>query len=132
MSAHTLFRDDKSIGFMTSFLFHAALFAAGGFIFVQPIQYAVELGSGGVEVSLTAAPVEQASMDLEEMVQIPEPKVEIEEKPKQVQTAVSAAHKGDGSSAIPGKDSTTFYSAGGAIVEAKPNYLKNPAPPYPW
>src|SRR3989338_2862847 len=31
-----------------------------------------------------------------------------------------------------GEDAATFYSAGGAMAETKPNYLKNPAPPYPW
>ena len=39
--------------------------------------------------------------------------------------------RGDGSSEVPGKDSTTLHSMGGAETLAQPNYLKNPAPRYP-
>ena len=60
------------------------------------------------------------------------PKPKIKEERKQIQTVAAFSYKGDGSSTIPGKDAVTFYSASGAVAEVKPNYLKNPAPPYPW
>ncbi len=39
--------------------------------------------------------------------------------------------KGDGSAPKPGKDATTASSDGGAIMEAKPDYLSNSPPDYP-
>lgn len=155
-----MFCNDKSIGFVSSFFMHVVLFLLSGFVFAKPIEYAVELGSGGIEVSLTAAPAEPFLEDqtipkkLESVRQeepaipepddmplpeddvekqkLQEPKDEIKEEKKEIQTAPGSLYKGDGSSPIPGKDKTTFYSTGGAITEAKPNYLKNPAPAYPW
>ncbi len=149
-------RNDRSVGFAVSCLMHAALFFAGGFVLIKPVEYAVEAGSGGIEVSLTAAPAEStvsepavqappeaapaevASQDAVETAQ-PAPDQIQEEKPaeqkveekKPPQVAADSPYKGDGSSAVPGKDKTTFYSAGGAVTEAKPNYLRNPAPAYP-
>lgn len=146
---------NKLIGFMTSFLLHVSLFFIGGFVFLKPIEYAVEFGNGGIEVSLIAAPAEpvvsemavqeQPKTDQQESVSkdpddVPIPQYQIEEQKllqkveekKQPQTAVDSPYKGDGSSPTPGKDKTTFYSSGGAMTDAKPDYLKNPAPPYPW
>lgn len=155
MNTHMTLRNNKSIGFVTAFLLHGALFAFSGLVFVKPVEYAVELGDGGIEVNLTAAPAEPVStsevaQELPKPVQqetvskdpdnIPLPQYDIEEQKllqkmqeekKQIQTAVDPTYKGDGSSPIPGKDATTFYSSGGAVTEAKPNYLRNPAPPYP-
>lgn len=39
--------------------------------------------------------------------------------------------RGDGSAPKPGKDATTASSDGGAIMDAKPDYLSNPPPAYP-
>ena len=39
--------------------------------------------------------------------------------------------KGDGSAPKPGKDAVTASSDGGAIMDAKPDYLSNPPPIYP-
>ncbi len=39
--------------------------------------------------------------------------------------------RGDGSAPKPGKDATTASSDGGAIMEARPDYLSNPPPLYP-
>ena len=39
--------------------------------------------------------------------------------------------KGDGSAPVPGKSAVTISSDGGAIIDAKPNYLSNPPPLYP-
>ena len=49
---------------------------------------------------------------------------------EEIQTETDSLYKGDGSSPILGKNETTF-SAGDAVTEVKPNYLKNPVPPYP-
>jgi protein TonB len=38
---------------------------------------------------------------------------------------------GDGSSPVPGTDATTQSASAGAQVQARPNYLRNPAPRYP-
>jgi protein TonB len=130
-------RNNRFKGISISFLVHIALFICGGFVLTKPIQYAVEMGNGGVELSLVAAPVESMTEDPIAIEEIPndtpfsQPDVE-ELKSKQIQTATNSPYKGDGSSSVSGKDNTTFYSAGGAITEAKPNYLENPAPPYPW
>lgn len=151
-----IFLRDRSFGFTGSLVLHLLFLAAGSLVFAKPIEYAVEAGSGGLEVSLTAAPIEPAADET-----LPEPPKAIEEPPPaptepdsmplprndieerktapaeekketpQVQTAANSEQKGDGSSPVSGRDATTFYSAGGAITEAKPNYLKNPAPLYP-
>ena len=140
------FYHDRLIGFTASFLLHVALFALGGVVFMRPIEYAVELGTGGLELSLVAAPAEPIS---EFSTTTQEPPKLIEEEPLNLESDDRALpqhdiegqklpkprtspHKGDGSSPVPGKDAATFYSAGGAIAETKPNYLRNPAPPYPW
>ena len=156
MTEQTIYRD-RSAGFIASFVFHAFLLIAGSFAFLKPAEYAVDAGSGGIAISLTAAPVEaapEAAPAAESPASAPAqtdplPKLEdtmlmqneIEEikppqaasapeKPKGLQ-AENHPYKGDGSSEVPGKDATTFYSRGGALAEAKPNYLKNPAPAYP-
>ncbi len=133
ISASTM-RHDRATGLTASFFLHMALFICGSLALIKPVEYAVEAGSGGIEVSLTAAPMEPF---LENQVALPQPEIiqkeeegEREEK-KEIQTAADSLYKGDGSSPIPGTDPTTFYSAGGAMTEAKPNYLKNPAPEYP-
>ena len=124
-----LFKKDRSIGFTTSIVLHGALLLIGGFIFVKPIDYGVESGSGGVEISLTAAPaeivtdeevmLEEAPPAPEAIVKDPEEMALSENKPealkavkekeeKKVNAAVSPAEKGDGSSAIPGRDQQPF------------------------
>lgn len=135
------FRDERSIGFLASALLHAALFLLGGFILSTPIEYAVESGSGGIEVNLVAAPAEDAAVKTATMASVEETAetaetetVPSESKPEETQAkAAVSAHeaKEDGSSLVPGKDLTTFQSAGGALTDAKPNYLRNPAPAYP-
>ncbi len=76
-----------------------------------------------------------------------QPKPIIEEKPKVVEEAPKSIiteksklvvknqepspYKGDGSSPKPDRDETTIHSMGGAVTVAKPDYLKNPPPPYP-
>lgn len=130
-------RHDRFMGLVASFFLHVSLFVCGGLALMKPVEYAVEVGSGGIEVSLTAAPMAPSLESEKEEPTSPAPddtafpEERMEEPKKELQTAADSSYKGDGSSPIPGKDATTFYSSGGAITEAKPNYLKNPAPAYP-
>ena len=118
-----LLRNDRFSGILVSLFAHLAIIICGGFAFAKPLEYAVEAGSGGMEISLTAAPAEIQAPALEVPIPVQD-ETEKMEAPEEVKPA-------QGSSAA-GKDKITFYSAGGAITEAKPNYLRNPAPPYPW
>lgn len=140
---------DKFAGFTASLLFHVAMLMMGGALLIKPVEYGVETGWGGVEIQLVAAPEEavpeapvvEERMEEKIVVQpdtedIPLPQPEIkplvtQEVPKEVLTAENPAVKGDGSSPIAGLHETTFHSTAGALTEAKPNYLKNPAPVYP-
>ncbi len=131
-------------GFLVSLLLHAVVFLGGGAVFVRPAQYGVEAGTGGIEISLVAAPRENLGQQAEASLSRPpaEEKSREIEAPSESEWAaeqtVSPAPEqgkgsgGDGSSPVPGKDPTTFYSAGGAISEGKSRHLRNPAPPYPW
>jgi len=65
-------------------------------------------------------PVEQPKVE-------PPPPVPVPPKPHRTPTVA----KGDGSAPKPGKDAITASSAGGAIMDAKPDYLSNPPPDYP-
>lgn len=142
---------DRWVGVTTAVVFHAALLFIAGQAFSQSARYGVEAGTGSLEIALVAAPV--AVMPAA-TVPAPEPVVQAmaepdapeiamiqpEAQPVPVSPAAQEAPQrnaavsdvvGDGSSAVPGKDATTFYSEGGALVEASPAYLRNPAPAYP-
>ncbi|MBP9853967.1 MAG: energy transducer TonB [Candidatus Omnitrophica bacterium] len=153
---------DKLTGLSASIIFHVILFTVGGALLIKPVQYGIETGVSGIEIQLVAAPAEPVVEEVpiipeivpepivpsvieKEMIEeIVPPKVEpvvlkivekshvvpIQKKP--VLTAKDAVEKGDGRSAVAGKNETTLHSSAGALTEAKPNYLKNPAPPYPW
>ena len=133
---------DRLISFALAFLIHLAAFLGTGAVLVKSAEYGVEAGQGGIEVNLVAAlpVVEEVKAEeapppqkVEEIRQVVEEEFILpkEEKPSALRPQPSAMIKGDGSSPVPGKDSTTLYSPGGALVEARPNYLKNPPPPYP-
>lgn len=124
----------RKISASAAFLIHAALFLLGGAVFSQSAQYGIELGQGGLEVHLTAAPaviesVQTVEAPKEETVVIDKSSL-VEPQPLPPQEIVPEV-RGDGSSPIPGKDETTLHTAGGAETLAQPNYLKNPAPRYP-
>lgn len=136
---------DRSVGLAASALLHAMLLAGGGVVFAQGAQYAVQAGAGGLEVDLVAAlpepaeafevPVEAqpvpASVSSDEMALPQEPKP-LSSAPTPPSPAAATPERGDGSSPVPGRDQTTLRSEGGALTEARPNYLRNPAPPYPY
>jgi protein TonB len=138
-----ILKSERSKGLLASVFLHASIFGLGGAVLARPIQYAVEAGSGGIEVNLVAAPAEapavviapvhaeapplETAEEKTETVRVPEPSPEPQVRP----LAAPSEFKGDGSSPVPGRDETTYRSAGGAITKAQPNYLKNPAPVYP-
>lgn len=63
----------------------------------------------------------------EKPVEKPTPPTPQPPKPQTTRTV----EKGDSSAPKPGKDAVTASSDGGAISEAKPDYLRNPPPIYP-
>lgn len=132
----------KSLGFAGSVAFHAIVILGGSAAFIQPVEYAVENGLGGIEVSLVAAPaapeiitppkevlkqtdIEEFTADEKVVAAEPEPQKTVPQPIRKPEVA------GDGSSAVLGKDPTTFSSRAGAIAQVRPSYLKNPAPRYP-
>lgn len=116
--------------FISALSIHGALLFGGDAVFVRPAEYGVEAGLGGVEISLVAAPAEEIAQSISELET--NPIQTQDEAPKLSPDAPKITDaKGDGSSAVPGRDATTFSSQGGAFTEAKPGHLKNPAPSYP-
>ena len=127
-------RRDRTVSAAASFFIHAALFFLGGALFVHGAEFGVQNG-GGVEVDLIAAP----------MAAVPEPVVQtpvlapvdkddiLEASDAVKPPALPEPPKisGDSSSPIPGKDATTLHALAGAVTEARPKYLRNPAPVYP-
>lgn len=105
---------DRWIGFVSSVSIHALLLFVGGALFVTGVEYGVEYGSGGIEVNLVAALPQE---DTETAVAIP---YEIEER-LELKEAVFMKEP----------NTTTLQSSGGALVDVKPGYLRNPAPRYP-
>ncbi|MCM8811784.1 MAG: energy transducer TonB [Candidatus Omnitrophica bacterium] len=136
---------DRITAILLSGLIHLTAFWTGGKIFLQPAQYGVETGYGGIEIQLVAAlpetsappeapvvgetPPIPAGRNPEE-IQIPSQETalrgpEVKPAPGKTQTA------GDGSSPVPGNDPTTYYSPGGARIRNLLRSLRNPAPAYP-
>lgn len=143
-------RKDRVFSVAIALVLHALLLAGGGAFLTQSAEYGVEAGFGSVEVELVAAPAApesaaprvvpsalQKQVDVEEEVVpvVGQAPVAEAEKEKSLLSAPAPAAapdvRGDGSSAVPGRDATTFRSAGGAQTDQKPFYLKNPAPRYP-
>ena len=135
-------RRDWLAGFALSAAFHGALFF-GGWALFRSARYGIETGSGGLEVFLVAAlpkPV-SAESSVESRKPLSDPLPADPESGEMVltepaQTAPAPvrtpAFSGDGSSPVPGKDPTSFYSEGGGQSDAEPGPFRNPAPPYPW
>ncbi len=126
----------------------------GAITLVKPVQYGVEVGIGGMEVYLIAAPAESSpanhtlvpSEKVPEKIRVLEPLgkeatlqpiveavVENAERKgeKTSELAVVSEFQGDGTSWEQGQDPTTWHSIGGAEIFAQPNYFRNPAPSYP-
>lgn len=123
---------DRIASIAASVGFHVALLVVGGLLLVKPLEYGVQVGASGVEINLVAAPtpvVEQV---------VPEPPQDIIQKdpdpiplPVQEIKPVETPPHLKPVTQTTGKDQTTFQAQGGALVEARPDYLANPAPRYP-
>jgi protein TonB len=104
-------RSDKSVSFSISLCLHALIFILVGVSFVKPPQFGVERGLASIEVELTA-----------DKSEVPIPAT-VEEVVKQADDVIKKEEIK--------KAPVIVQSTGGAITEAKPDYLKNPAPAYP-
>lgn len=149
-------RSDEIKGVGLSLLAHAALFALGTWLWVQPVNYGVTLGESAVEIELLAAPAALPVTPVDAAVALPEPPAVVQpEAPTSIEPAEPASTKdesekveikkaeparpspnptgpvGDGSSPVPGTHAVTQRASAGAQIAARPNYLKNPAPRYP-
>lgn len=134
-----------------SALLHAAVFAVGSLVMVEPARYGIQAGQSSIEVELVAAPAAaepaaNSELDLPEpemalpgemempapVTPLPVPRPALPPPPRPAQHLPRAAQAGDGSSQVPGRDAVTRRSEGGAQEGlARPNYLRNPPPPYP-
>ncbi|MBI2884546.1 MAG: energy transducer TonB [Candidatus Omnitrophica bacterium] len=137
---------NRRIGVAVSVACHLVLVLAGGRLLAQPAEYGIEPGHGGIAVELVAAlpastgsapsvSVAEEPASSEDAVVSEAPAPQPEPQPAAAQAAVASMNAspfvGDGSSPVPGQDATTFYSPGGGQTSARPNYLRNPVPPYP-
>ncbi len=126
---------------LASCMVHAALLFGTTGLVVRPARYAVDSGSGGMEILLIAAPpstdvVGAAVTTVPEPVGPQEATAEdaiVDAEPLPVSTVVPAASPsaGDGSSPVSGTDPTTLYLSGGAATGGGTRF-RNPAPPYPY
>jgi len=123
-------RRDKSLSFSISLFLHALIFVLVGLSFIKPPDFGVDRGLSGMEVNLIAAPTEPAPQAMPVDVPIPIKSDFIEKTVKPVAKPITPIEK----KVISKTDDhakVTVQSKGGAISEAKPDYLKNPAPVYP-
>ena len=128
-------RKDRLVGLGLSAALHLAVLLTGGWALFRPAQYGVEQGNGGLEVYLVAAPRGRPAEEGGESRQPFPTELPSGEMVLPQLTPASPpkppGFQGDGSSPVPGRDATAFYSPGGGESEAKPAALSNPAPPYP-
>ena len=142
------------ISFVSAVILHMMFLFFGGMVLVKSPEYGIDLGAGGMEVYLVAAPVETSKGQPQSKQPLQDRHQEIEKNPeaemaipildkkandpkniiaqkKSALAAKNSKNRGDGSSSVPGADPTTFYSPGGAWIESKVGHLRNPAPYYP-
>ena len=131
---------DYRKSFFASCVVHGVVLFGTTGLLMQPPRYDVEAGTGGMEVSLIAAP-----LPLDNASPVPQTPRIPEEQPAQPVTPndwvldsvspnapkQSSPYVGDGSSLVAGKDPTTLYLSGGAAT-GKGGRFRNPAPPYPY
>jgi protein TonB len=127
-NSRTVSKRDKSLSVLIAILVHVAAFAVAGACFATMPQAGVDKGLGGIEVNLVAAPV-QPVVPVTPIVPVPV-KFEFAEKVV-VKPVVVKKIPAPVVSKTQGKDKVTVHSTGGAITQAKPDYLNNPAPEYP-
>lgn len=150
----TFSRRPFPLSFAAAIAFHGLLLLFSGIVFVKGPEYGIDLGRGGMEVYLVAAPLQVKTSQAQEKTTSIRQEVINEDPQSEMTLPILAAppeldHKkgiqkmeskltaektsvqGDGSSQVSGLDTTTLYSEGGAWTEEKSGYLKNPAPYYP-
>jgi protein TonB len=122
---------DKSLSLFISVAVHLVILLAAGALFIKPPQFAVDHGVSSIEVNLVASPTEAvAQVPIPVPIPVPAP-VKSDFVEKRIEKPVTKFVEKQAPSKTAGKDKVTLRSAGGAISEAKPDYLKNPAPEYP-
>ncbi len=104
-----------SLGFAV--VVHLALLLAGGMFLIKQAEFGVDQGLSSMEVQLVAAPVEPVLQQVEEL---PDPVENLEA----IQTPVAPKVEQK-------LQAAPVISSQGAQTDAKPAYLKNPAPRYP-
>ncbi len=126
-------RPELKVGVTLSVLFHSAVLAFAGWGLAHSAQYGMELGSGGLELTLVAAPPRGDSRAHIEPEALPPTRGEVlfPEPAAPPKPAEPASVTGDGTSPVPGLSPTAFYSFGGGQSRAASAAFKNPAPPYP-
>jgi protein TonB len=144
----------KTWALTTSALIHATAFGLFSLLAYQKAEFGIRAGNSAVEVELVAAPAPsepqtEQNLDLpdvppllpsEEEAMIAPPseppppaaRPALPPRPFPVLRTPAPPRIGDGSSPVPGLDATTRRAEGGALDgQARPNYLRNPPPPYP-
>lgn len=137
-----------------SALIHAAVFGLFSLLAYQKAAFGIQAGHSAVEVELVAAPApsEPEAAEAPDLPDAPPPLPSDDEAmtappsephppaarpplpppPSPVLRAPAPGRIGDGSAPVPGLDATTRRADGGAQDgQARPNYLRNPPPPYP-
>jgi protein TonB len=128
----------RTISFGVALVLHVFLLLLGSAVFAQTAQYGIETGMGGIEVHMIAAlPQEQALKEIpletpDQKIINPEMQMPEHKQTEKIKAKSEEKIIGDGSSSVPGKDSTTLHTAAGVETVAKPNYLRNDPPRYPY
>lgn len=137
----------RFMSFVLAVLMHLALFSIGGFVLAKGPEYGLEMNQGGIDIYLVAAPEPEKALAINTLQQpstVPNdaeiempvlqsvPQASKEENHKPIKLTQQAEVQGDGSSQVAGKNKTTFSSVGSGQTDAKPGYLKNPPPAYPY
>jgi periplasmic protein TonB len=128
---------------------HLLILLAGGYAWTHQPNYGIQGSTASLEVYMVAARPEvsqkispKKSMRITaeaperetEMMILKSKSVEkslLKEKQKNISESKKVSLKGDGSSAEPGKDSTTLFSQGSSEIQGKSGKYQNPAPIYP-
>lgn len=145
------------MGLAVSLLLHGLLFFAGNALFIKPVEYAVESGAGGIDVTLAAPPPDEAPVPVVHAepppLPLPPPDEPVLETPPAVQPSpivVAATNEipatkvpadesvveskspvQDGPPPVTKTDIAPTPTATGALMHVTPRYRRNPAPVYP-
>ncbi len=121
----------RPIGILSSIGIHLGLLVVGGMMLIRQPEFSVQGGQGSTDVELVAsAPEEVSPTKIEKSIppvsevmrydDVVQPKLKKEKPASPVKPAHSQGQTGSNGS--PGQ---------GGSVSARPDYLRNPSPPYP-